>query len=66
MDAPGTGPEQFRDRRHPDLKRVKTITPNVEPGAPRRGDKRPKFSRTGGFHNLKMIEMGLPNWVDGK
>jgi hypothetical protein len=21
MDAPGTGPEQFRDRRHPDLKR---------------------------------------------
>lgn len=56
MDAPGSGPEQFRDRRHPDLKRPKALKAVTEPGAPRRRDAKPSFKRSGG------INTKAPEW----
>lgn len=57
MPCVGSGPEQFRDRRHPDLKRVKAIkaNPDIKPGtAGRSPDTRPSFKKDGGFTRTKM------------
>lgn len=49
--ATGSGPEQKRDSRHPDLKRPKAIRANTEPGVGRKKDSRPIFTRTAGLPN---------------
>jgi hypothetical protein len=51
MDAPGSGPLVFRDRRHSDLKRPKALKVHNEPGAPRRADVKPSFKKSGGINN---------------
>jgi hypothetical protein len=47
--ASGTGPEQRRDNRHPDLK-VKARKAVTEPGTHRKQDSKPSFKRSGGFN----------------